>query len=607
MRTLQRVRGITLGSTLAAVLAAPAASAAIRTVGPGCQYDRLDVALAVAGDGDEIRLRTGQLVAVAATLADIGVTITGGYAACDAEAPDGITVLDGAGLPAASILTLRDARPVSIARVHFAHGDEVTIEGGPTRQDGRGGCLEVSGDSAVTLNGVSFTECAAERGGAVSFETTRADASLVFEDEVEVLYSLADSCGGVELAGPLEFRARGTGRIAGNVAQGWPSGFGGGLCGIGGARLDIGTVPSPGSSAYFSGNEARGDFAAGNGAAIWLRADAAGDAPTLALYSPDPNRPMTFADHPRGGSVIDLQSVTSPLVACLWDTAFVDNGMAVVSTLGSGSQAYFNPLDHDADGPCGTRPAASQPCTAGATCNLVSTRPDLDVAGPVFAIGGGTLAIDRMRLQAHGRFAGVLHANQSTLQPTPWAVRLSNVAIVANDFQQAPFLLESAGTFEARHLTLAGNAMPARPVFEVRAGNGSAPTEVGLANSIVDQPQRMLFDDRRRAGELVVQARHVASTDAGALPDDSVGVIALSEWAGVPIEARYVDAAGGDFRLASDSPLIDVAPADDHLREDLDGRPRTRDVATGNVSGPRDLGAYEAGFAPGVLFADGFE
>jgi len=59
----------------------------------------------------------------------------------------------------------------------------------------------------------------------------------------------------------------------------------------------------------------------------------------------------------------------------------------------------------------------------------------------------------------------------------------------------------------------------------------------------------------------------------------------------------FVDAAGGDFHLASGGPAVDAGVTLAEVTEDLEGAPRPQGTAS-------DPGAYEAG---GLLFADGFE
>lgn len=79
-------------------------------------------------------------------------------------------------------------------------------------------------------------------------------------------------------------------------------------------------------------------------------------------------------------------------------------------------------------------------------------------------------------------------------------------------------------------------------------------------------------------------------------------------------DPRFMDTAGGNFRLQPDSPAIDFCGAAYGVTvRDLDGNLRGQDWAgpphePNPDLGPYDLGAYEAQLDDDdVIFADGFE
>src|SRR5699024_362983 len=122
---------------------------------------------------------------------------------------------------------------------------------------------------------------------------------------------------------------------------------------------------------------------------------------------------------------------------------------------------------------------------------------------------------------------------------------------------------------------------------------GSDPTLFQVTNSIIDQPQGLVYLSNGPV-ETTHFRRVLAHNRSGAAAGDDILI-------GQP---DYLDAFG---RLKPDSPGVDSAPAAGGT--DCDGTPRDVDTATlPNWLGPRDLGAFESQAATlDVLFADGFE
>jgi hypothetical protein len=89
------------------------------------------------------------------------------------------------------------------------------------------------------------------------------------------------------------------------------------------------------------------------------------------------------------------------------------------------------------------------------------------------------------------------------------------------------------------------------------------------------------------SGAHVVLEYNDYGTIGGVAPGGSVG--------NVSVNPQFVNAAGGNFRLAAGSPVIGISPRSTFGGNDLDGNAYP-------IGGFLDLGAYQR-----TIFADGFD
>lgn len=122
---------------------------------------------------------------------------------------------------------------------------------------------------------------------------------------------------------------------------------------------------------------------------------------------------------------------------------------------------------------------------------------------------------------------------------------------------------------------------------------GSDPTLFQVVNSIIDQPQALVYLSNGPVATTHLD-RVLAHNNAGAQPTDEI----------VLGQPTYRDGYG---RLAPGSLGIDVAPVGGGT--DFDGNPRDVDtVNLPNQHGPRDLGAFESQVTTlDTIYADGFD
>jgi hypothetical protein len=142
-------------------------------------------------------------------------------------------------------------------------------------------------------------------------------------------------------------------------------------------------------------------------------------------------------------------------------------------------------------------------------------------------------------------------------------------------------------------VTVAGPDQP--NTFGVAVGGENAPADivdlgVNLTNTIIRGVSAALAASPTGAGKLTISASYSDYDPSG---NYSAGNASIVETNVSNVgDARFVDAAGGDYRLLPGSPLIDAGDPATAQGLDLAGRPL---VADGNGDGGarRDLGAFE--------------
>lgn len=211
---------------------------------------------------------------------------------------------------------------------------------------------------------------------------------------------------------------------------------------------------------------------------------------------------------------------------------------------------------------------------------------------------GGQLLLDGVRVRENisGTYPISVGGDES-------ALRVSG-SLIANDSPSCYYslVMMSGGTFEFEHSTIARTHPDcwARPLIISYASAGLGGTNVSGRASLVSGFIKILQPPE--TSPLYSEHYDCVMKDRGdpepAAVRSGVGPI------------QFVDAAGGNFRLAAGNAAIDYCDggAPSSQQADLDGKPRGIDDPNHpDRYGPYDLGAYEFGSAPDQLFADGFE
>jgi hypothetical protein len=122
-----------------------------------------------------------------------------------------------------------------------------------------------------------------------------------------------------------------------------------------------------------------------------------------------------------------------------------------------------------------------------------------------------------------------------------------------------------------------------------------ADISINLTNSIIRGFSASLAATPAGAGQLKVTASYSDYDPSGNMSGGNASIVETN--VSNVGDARFVDAAGGDYRLLPDSPLIDTGDPATPQGLDLAGSPL---VADGNGDGDarRDLGAFEFQPAP---------
>jgi hypothetical protein len=484
---------------------------------------------------------------------------------------------------------------------------------------GDGGGIAFDGSGALRLNGTTVALNAAGYGGGINMHGSAGGARLDLEHDSFILNNTASiSGGGIRIEGNARLYAlQPKVWIGYNDAHG---GYGGGIEILGPARADIGS-PGYNGIGVVSNNTA----VDGGGIAVVAGSGDHQDA-LLRLFTTDATAPARISGNTaaaRGGALFlqaDTSSTTSgsSADACLFDYRIDDNaapdGAAIHvasddATIGGamGNSLAFNTNPFDMCTTPESPPAlGAVACAAGVPCNAIDGNATRDpngvpvAGGAILTLGIETRAFgDRMALRGNDA-TWLMRLERSDDDPS--GLDIANCLVAGNHTSNELFRVngESGHTYPARlaldHCTIVGNTIDNGYVFRVNEG------EFSLRDSLIDQPGVDTLEHAGGAGDLDVQ--YVLSRETQTLPDDGT-ILTFGD-------ARYVDAANGDYHLLADSPAVDYAPA--QAGTDLDRHPRTVDLgAHPNYLGPLDLGAYERQSAhpcdtsEDLLFCSGFD
>ena len=545
-----------------------------------------------ASGAHEIRIaNSATYSAQAITLSSRTVTMSGGYANCDAAAGGTRALLNGAGGSSNSVLTIGGSgNDIILENLNLIRGDEVS--------SGNGGGIDFRGTGTLTLRNVGISQNYAGYGGGIHFAAENGTAELRIEAGTTILLNTAQySGGGVRLEGRATMTMTApNSSIADNDALGINPANNQPLYGTGGGVM----VVAP-AKAYIASS------GIGNGTIVGNRARYGGgigvvgtgeidDNAYLYLYSIDPLRPVRVygnrASNTGGGIFADTVSLSNGIL-CSFDVRIDGNiaqeGSAIYadSDFGTidftwGSWAFINT---DAPEYNCTRPVGSVRCAAGVACNTIEGNQTQDTAGN--ATAGAAILVQNDGVLTATRVSIRNNVGAHAFRAFESNIGLGTVAFSGNTVSGPLLRLEDESTLRVADATLAGNSIAASQVISL---NGS----LDMRRSILWQPGKTSLtqsDGSRTINQ--VFASEIASLGAGASATPP----------------RLVDPDRGDVRLRASSLAVDYLEAIPGNDFDVESMPRNRrlEIIPRTPGAVRDLGAYERQALAPLLYNTDFD
>ncbi len=544
---------------LAGLLAPLPSQAAIFTVGPianGCTHPTLVAAVtaAEANPGPDT-IRATRSVTYSAQELVINtqqeLDLVGGFASCTSTAADGTqTVLDGAGGSAAPVLRISANSATAIVRLRM-----LRITGGDSTGDGGG--IRFTGRGTLVLTATTLNLNDADAGGGIHVRGTGSETRLVIGSNNLIAGNRARSGGGIYLeSADLRMVEPGSSIFANTATE---SGGGLRIYATDGNPASA-TIGSTGfqSVAAIEGNSA----AVGGGVALFATNDASAGVSLVGASAAAPVAVRENFASQRGGA-IDLQPTVSLLSSGFASATLVNAAL-------DGNAAPAGPAVYSSN-------ESVAAVTLGATVELRDSRVDGNASltaanvptdGPILVITEGGIFRSKRMVYAGNEGGPLIRAGSADI------VFVSDSLFHSNTVRGSVLSIagETFSTCSAEGTTFAGNAIQASAVI-------LAECSFLLRNSIVWQPGMTTLQAGTRS-VLDVLASEITSLGSG----NSI----------VSAQPRFIDPAGGDFRLQAASPAIDFSRFSLGDGRDLNGAPRGIDLArVTNVSGAIDLGAYE--------------
>jgi hypothetical protein len=600
-----RVSALCAMCCLLAALHSPPAKALTFLVGgfavPSvCDFNNLQAAIDAAASNpgeDFIRVANDQSYnALALTIGQQDLTITGGYANCSAALPadalpTGSTTLNGAGGAAAPVIRISGGGVRTLANLQIRNGDHGACGGG----------ISFNGHGVLGIANTGIAQNTASAGGGICFEASASPAILSIGADVTINNNTANSGGGggIWIGGPARLSmVSDRTLVAFNAA---PNDDGGGVHIRWPAAGDIGS-PGLGNLGVIYANEAR----RGGGVAAVAADGSDGNTSCVRFFTTVNDRPVRLQENRAsvaGGGLYLTPNATTGIGGARVDAQMFDfridgntapNGPALFLDGDSGLFTYSSFANLNVPPAvslvsCAQPPLAEVgrvPCTVAAACNRIEGNRAQDIAGNptngnVIEVQDGSVLVARSATIVNNVGTRLISGSG---EDATW-IQFHRSALVGNTLTQEIYRAFNEDVLRLSDVTIAGNAIGNSHVLRFDSDSPDS----SLVNVLIDQPGKLSM---ARPGLVGFSNSWVVASDTTTLKPDPT-VLALRG------SGRFVDPIRGDYRLRIGHEAVDYAPTPsgpgfENDGGDLDGRPRQIDL--GEVSANdriRDLGPYE--------------
>lgn len=453
--------------------------------------------------------------------------------------------------------------------------------------DGNGGGLAFTGHGTLDLDSVQIAFNSAGDNGGGMYVATDAPMDVNFHEAVSVTNNASQNDGGgIYLARNANLVTLGTQiptQVVGNMVLSSDK-SGGGVFVLGPAKMT------------FTGKIT--DNSAGNGGGIAALAGTdSGDDVNVRLKAAGPSLPVevsrNFAAHAGGGIYIKAYYILGG-ASYIFANLHASDFMIDANSAPEGTAIYE---EHDTGTILGISWGPDVTLDQGAACSPTDRCNEVDWN---YRSSGGTTQGSTIWVQPDSDF--IFIASGIKVRHNQGAHVLRSVAdtgymtlstvLIADNQSDGELIFFDTARLRVKDSTIAHNSIGAQHVVRSHF--------IDLFNSIIAESVTATMDFGDNTGQTGKNIDAVMTN----LQDTTMNVGGFILFG----DPRFVDAAGGDYHLTSGSLAIDISPIDTNASgNDLDRHTRNVDLPwVANVSGPRDLGAFELQNGD-VIFADSFD